>query len=217
MEITYLGHSSFRMRGKNAVVVIDPFDPKMVGIKYPSVEADIVTVSHDHGDHNNTSAVKGAKKIISGPGEYEVMGVSILGFPSFHDDKEGKERGKNTLYVYEIDGLRVAHLGDLGHVLSDEKVSQLGDIDVLMIPVGGGFTIGPKEAAAVVSEIEPYFVLPMHYQVPGLSAEISAKLSPLESFLSESGLTVEKLPKFVLRKEEITEDQSPKVIVLEKR
>lgn len=214
MEITYLGHASFKLRGKNATVVCDPFAPAMVGLKYPPVEAEIVTVSHQHQDHNQVDLVKGVKKIISGPGEYEVLGVSILGLASFHDDKKGELRGKNTIYVIEMDGLRICHLGDLGHDLSDEQVGQIGDIDILMIPVGAEFTIGPKEAVSVVSEIEPFFVIPMHYQIPGLNPQVFAKLLPIESFLGECELTVEKMTKLVIKKEDIAKDQSTKVVVL---
>lgn len=214
MDITYLGHASFRIKTKTAVVVTDPFDPKMVGLKFSGIEADIVTTSHDHRDHGAVELVSGAKKVVSGPGEYEISGVSIIGYPSFHDSKEGAERGKNTIYVYEADGLRLAHLGDLGHMLSEEMVSEIGDIDVLMIPVGGEFTIGSKAAAEVVGKIEPYFVIPMHYQQAGLNPTSFAKLEPVETFLKEAGYVTETLPKFSIKKEDILEDQNTKVIVL---
>lgn len=218
MDITYLGHSSFRIKTKLAALVTDPFDPQMVGLKYSGVEGDIVTISHEHHDHNAFDKVAGVKKVVNGPGEYEIMGVSIIGYPSFHDSKNGAERGKNTIYVYEAEGLRLAHLGDLGHVLSDELVQEIGDIDVLMIPVGGGgLTIVPKEAAEIVSKIEPFFVLPMHYQTPGLSPEAFGKIEPVETFLKESGLPTEQMPKFSIKKEDILEDQNTKVIVLEKK
>ena len=215
MEITFLGHSSFKLKGKTGSVVTDPFDPQMVGLKYAGVEGDIVTVSHEHDDHNRVSLVKGAKKVISGPGEYEILGISILGFPSFHDDRKGSVRGKNTIYVFEIDGLRLAHLGDLGHALSEELVEDLGDIDILMVPVGGEYTIGPDGAANVVSAIEPTIVIPMHFQMPGLKPETFSKLTPVDSFLKEVGLTNVNLPKLILKKEELGEDK--KVVVLEKK
>jgi len=214
MDITHLGHSAFKIRTRGATVVTDPFDPKFVGLKFPPVEADIVTVSHDHQDHNQISLVKNPRKIISGPGEYEVLGVSILGFSSFHDEKKGALRGKNTIYVFEAEGLRLAHLGDLGEALTDEEVSRLGNIDVLFVPVGGVYTIGPKEAVRVVGEIDPYFIFPMHYKAPDLNPEGFGKLFPLADFLTESGLTVENLPKFSVKKEEIIADQSAKVIVI---
>lgn len=217
MEITYLGHSSFKIKTKTAVVVTDPFDPDMVGLKFPPVDADIATVSHDHKDHNNVSKVNGARKVLTGPGEYEIMGVSILGFPSFHDAEKGEKRGKNTIYVFEAEGLRLAHLGDLGHVLDDSIIDQIGAIDVLFVPVGGEWTLNAKEATEVVGKIDPYFVIPMHYQVAGLNPETFAGLSPAESFLKESGLAVENLPKFLIKREDIGEDQSAKVVVLERK
>ncbi len=217
MEITYLGHSSFKIKTKSATVVTDPFDPKMVGLKFSGVEADIVTLSHDHPDHNASNNVNGVKKIIDGPGEYEVMGVSMIGYSTFHDAEGGATRGKNTIYVYEFEGLRLVHLGDLGHALSDDLVSELGDVDVLMIPVGGEFTIGSKEASEIISKIEPYFVIPMHYAVDGLSPDLHSKLGTLETFLKESGLPAETMPKFSLKKEDIIDDQSTKIIVLERK
>ena len=135
MDIFYLGHSSFKLKGKHGSIITDPFDSKKVGLKYSSNEADIVSISHEHEDHNAVSAIKGEPKVISGPGEYEIKGISILGFSSFHDSKNGEERGKNTIYVFEIDTVRICHLGDLGQKLSDSLIESLGDIDVLMIPV----------------------------------------------------------------------------------
>jgi len=213
MDITYLGHSSFKLKGKTASVITDPFEPKFVGLKYPSTDADIVTISHNHNDHNQSQLVKGVRMVVNGPGEYEISGVSIIGIGSFHDAKKGEERGVNTIYVFEIDGLRIAHLGDLGTDLTDEQVTNLGSIDVLMIPVGGEFTIGPKEAVKAVGEVGPFFVIPMHYKVDGLGPEFS-KLEPVETFLSECGLMVERIDKFSLKKEDILEDQSTKVILL---
>ena len=216
MDIIFLGHSSFKLKGKDASVVTDPFDPQMVGLKYSGVEGEIVTISHDHRDHNQANLVKGVKKVINGPGEYEIMGVSILGFPSFHDDKNGAERGKNTIYVFEIDELRIAHLGDLGHELAEALVGELGDIDILLLPVGGTFTIGPEIAAKVVQAIEPSIVIPMHYQTPGLNAQGFAKLTGVQEFLKALGLSVECLPKLSIKKEDITEEMQ-KVVVLEKK
>ena len=215
MDIIYLGHSSFKIKTKTATVITDPFDSKMVGLKYSGVEGEIVTVSHNHQDHNAADKVSGVKKVINGPGEYEISGVSIMGYKTFHDNKDGAEKGENTVYVIEADGLRLVHLGDIGHLLKDDLVEEIGDVDVLMIPVGGFFTIGPKEATEIISKIEPYFVLPMHYKVPGLSPALADKLLPVEDFLKESGLTTENLPKFSLKKEDILEEQNTKVMVLQ--
>lgn len=215
MDITYLGHSSFKLKGKTATLVTDPYD-KYIGFKFPTTEANIVTISHNHDDHNKVEAVTGVKKVINGPGEYEVMDVSILGFGAYHDAKKGEERGVNTIYVIEMDGLRLCHLGDLGHALSDELVENLGDIDILMIPVGGTYTIDAKEAVSVVQAIEPSIVIPMHYNVSGLSQEVFAKLTPVEDFLKEVGLTAEHMPKLSVKKEDINPEVQ-KVVVLERK
>ncbi|MBI3397122.1 MBL fold metallo-hydrolase [Candidatus Woesebacteria bacterium] len=217
MDITYLGHSSFKIKTKTATIVTDPFDPDMVGLKYLGVEGDIVTVSHDHKDHNKAELVKGVKKVISGPGEYEVMDVSIIGIPSYHDDVNGTLRGKNTIYVIEAEELTLVHLGDLGHDLSEKQLEELGDVDVLMIPVGGEYTIGSTDAVKIVQNIEPNFVIPMHYREEGLNPELFNKLAPVETFLTEVGMTHELLPKFTIKKEDITEEQNSKVIVLERK
>lgn len=216
MDITFLGHSSFKIKGKSASLVTDPFDPKMLGIKFPAVEAEIVTISHHHNDHNNVSLVEGVRKVVDGPGEYEINGISIIGIASYHDDSKGEKRGKNTIYSIEVDGLKIVHLGDLGHKLSEDMIKEIGETDVLMIPVGGEFTIGPKEAVEIVRAINPTVVIPMHYQIPGLNKEIFAKLAPVESFLSELNIKVEKLPKLVIKEGSlVAEDQ--KVVLLDKR
>lgn len=203
MEITRLGHSSFKIRGKQATVITDPFDPKMLGIKFPKVEARIVTVSHNHNDHNNTGVIEGNPFIITGPGEYEIADVFIRGIPTHHDNKYGEERGKNTIYKIEIDGVRLAHLGDLGHKLSDEQLDQLGDVDVLMIPVGGVYTIDAKKASEVVAQIEPHIVIPMHYNEDRLDREAFGKLSSVEEFFKEMGKSVNTAPKLLISKDKI--------------
>ena len=209
MDITYIGHSSFKIKTKSATVITDPFDPASTGIKFPPQEADIVTISHDHADHNYLEKISGYKKVVAGPGEYEIMGISIIGISTFHDDKEGSERGKNTIYVYEAEGLRIVHLGDLGHALSESQIEALGEVDILMIPVGGVYTIGPKEASDLVSAVEPYFVIPMHFG--------GDKLQPLEAFLKEVGQEGEKMSKFSIKKMDIEENQNTKVVVLENK
>ncbi len=217
MDITYLGHSSFKIKTKTATVLTDPFDPKMVGFKFPQVEAEIVTVSHNHADHNFVEKVTGIKKILEGPGEYEVSGVSIVGLQTFHDSDEGEKRGRNTVYVMESEGLRIAHLGDLGHMISDELIDEMGSIDILMIPVGGTYTIGPKEAVEICSKVDPYFVMPMHYRAEGINLSQFEKLEPKETFLKEIGATVEVMPKFSIKKSDIGDEQSLKIIDLERK
>lgn len=164
MDITYLGHSSFRLKGKSAVAVTDPYTNESTGLKFPKhVEADVVTVSHEHADHNEVAAVEGSPYIIHGPGEYEVKGVGVVGFPTFHDADKGATRGKNTIYRFEIDGISIVHLGDLGHLLSSAEVDALDGVNVLLIPVSGGTTIDSSQAVAVIRDIEPQYVVPMHY------------------------------------------------------
>lgn len=216
MEITFLGHSAFKIKGKTTSLVADPFDPNMVGLKFPKVDADIVTVSHHHNDHDNVASVGAVKKIVDGPGEYEIGGISIIGIASYHDASKGADRGANTIYSIEVEGLRVVHLGDLGHTLEETKIKEIGQTDILMIPVGGEFTIGPSQAVEVVHAINPTIILPMHYHVPGLKEENFSKLAPVDTFLSEIGIKVEKLPKLVVKEGSLTaEDQ--KVVLLEKR
>ena len=215
MDITYLGHSSFRLKGKTATLITDPFDPQMVGLSYPKVEADIVTVSHEHADHNKVELVKNVSKVISGPGEYEIKGVSIIGIASFHDNKKGAIRGGNTIYIIEMDKLRLVHLGDLGHKLSDDIFSDFGEIDVLIVPVGGEYTITSSDAVEVVQDIEPEIVIPMHYKLPGMDEKTFGKLSGVDEFINQVGLAVEKSDKLSLKKENLFGDQ--KVVVLERK
>ncbi len=215
MEISYLGHASFRLKGKSCVVVTDPFDPDQVGIKYLGVSADLVTISHDHSDHNRADLVDSSPYIIKGPGEYEVKGVTVLGYPTFHDDEKGEERGKNTVYVYEMDELRLVHLGDLGHKLDDKLVEEIGDIDILFIPVGGFYTIDPRVAVEVVQSVEPHVVIPMHYNTPVLNQEVFGKLSGVDEFVKLLAVPAERLQKYSVKKPEIAEEQ--KAVILEVR
>jgi L-ascorbate metabolism protein UlaG (beta-lactamase superfamily) len=215
MEIVYLGHSSFKLSGKNTKLITDPFDSSMVGIKYPKVEADIVTISHHHNDHDKSEQVSEVKKIVDGPGEYEIGGVSIIGISSFHDDKKGAERGKNTIYLIEMDGLKILHLGDLGHLLTDKEKSEIGNIDVMFVPVGGEYTIDAKTAFEIVKSISPKVVIPMHYKLDGAKeGGTSSKLSAVDEFLTISGLAVEKMPKLSIKPDTFPADEI-KVVVLD--
>lgn len=215
MEITYLGHSSFKLRGKSAVLVTDPFDPDFVGLKYPKTQADIVTISHPHKDHNFSEIIEGGPFIISSAGEYEIKEISVFGFSSFHDAKSGEERGKNVIYLIEMEGLKICHLGDLGSSLSSEIIEEIGVADILMLPVGGKVTIGSAEAAELIRQIEPSLVLPMHYKTSGLKESFD-DLAPVEEFLSKMGVeTPEKTDKLVVSKDKLPEEM--KIILLERR
>ncbi len=211
MEIHYLGHSCFRIKGKEVTIITDPYSPE-IGLKLPKkLEADIVTTSHGHLDHAYAQAVRGNYFKVGGPGEYEVRGVFITGIPSFHDKKQGTERGKNTIYVMEIEDFRICHLGDLGHLLSDEEVEAIGDIDILLIPVGGQFTIGAKEAAEVVSALQPRIIIPMHYR----SEKVNLELEDVGNFCKEmgAGAKCEAQDKLVLKKTSLPEDTEELVIL----
>lgn len=182
MEISWLGHSCFRLRGREAAVVVDPC-AKSTGYSIGKPTANIVTVSHDHSGHNNVAAVAGSPRVVEGPGEFEIAGVLITGIRTYHDQDEGATLGKNIAYVLELEGLRICHLGDLGHVPSPEQVEAMSGVDILLTPVGGGSTIGATAAAETVSLLEPKLVIPMHYQTPASKAE----LDPLDRFLKEIG------------------------------
>ena len=194
MDINWLGHSCFRIRGKQAALVTDPYPPDL-GYSLGKLTADIVTISHQHPSHCYVQGVGGEPRLVKGPGEYEIRGVVIIGIPTFHDGEGGKTRGKNTVYVMEVDGLTVCHLGDLGHALSAEQVEGIGDVHVLLLPVGGVSTIDAPMAAGVIRQIEPKVVIPMHYKTPALSRE----LGTVEAFLKEMGIErIESQPKLTL-------------------
>lgn len=178
-----MGHSCFRIKGNQAVIITDPFPPDL-GYSLGKQTADIVTVSHQHPSHSYTEGIGGEPKIISGPGEYEISGVLIIGIATFHDSVRGQTRGKNTVYLIEIDGITICHLGDLGHVLTSEQVEEIGDIDVLLLPVGGVSTINAAMAAEVIRQLEPKVVIPMHYKTPSLKRE----LDPVDDFFKEMGV-----------------------------
>ena len=171
MEITWYGQSCFRLRSRGLSVVTDPYGPS-TGLRLPRLTATIVTVSHEHEDHNNVDAVRGSPFVINGPGEYEIEGIFVIGVSTWHDDKGGRDLGRNTAYLIEFEDLTICHLGDLGHVLTQEQVEQLSNIDVLLVPVGGRSTLTGTRAAEVVGLLEPRIVVPMHYKVAGLKAQI---------------------------------------------
>lgn len=207
IEISYLGHACFRIAGKETSIVTDPYDEVMVGLKLPKVEADVVTVSHHHKDHDNTQKIKGDFLCFDTPGEYETKNAEIIGIDSYHDKSQGSERGKNTIFVFLLENVRICHLGDLGCSLSSEQLEIINGVDVLMVPVGGVFTIDSKEAAKVVSEIAPKLVIPMHYQTPKMK-----DLEPLENFLNEIGKEPKRLDSLKIKGKELGEDLE--VIVL---
>lgn len=178
MKITYIGHSSFLLESSGGTrILTDPFD-NTTGYKVFREKVNVVTISHHHFDHDYTSELT-CENIIDKTGCFNFKDTSILGIPSYHDKAKGAKRGKNIIFIIELDGYRVCHLGDLGHLLSDEQLSKLKNIDVLFIPVGGNFTIDGKEAAKVAKSINPHLIIPMHYKTELLSFQLDG----LETFL----------------------------------
>ncbi|MFA5310032.1 MAG: MBL fold metallo-hydrolase [Dehalococcoidales bacterium] len=196
MDITWLGHSCFRIRGSQAVIVTDPFPPD-TGYTLGKITADIVTVSHPHPSHSFQEGINGEHRLVKGPGEYEMNGVLMLGLTTYHDSIKGQAKGKNTIYLMEVDTVAICHLGDIGHVISDAQVEELGNVDILMVPVGGVSTINASMAAETVRKLEPKIVLPMHYKTDKTTRE----LEPLENFLKEMGVSqAEPKPKLTVSK-----------------
>jgi len=186
MEITWYGHSCFRLTERNfATVVTDPFDNKTTGYGPLKLKAEIVTVSHDAPGHNNSDAVKGFSHVLTGAGEFEIGGVFITAIQTEGAGKKSKDKIRNTLYVFDYDGITVAHLGDLQSVPTQGEVEALGTVNVALLPVGGGSSLNAAKAAEVVSLLEPNLVIPMHYSTPATKLSLDS----LNKFLKEMGLS----------------------------
>jgi L-ascorbate metabolism protein UlaG (beta-lactamase superfamily) len=214
MDIKYIGHSSFQIKGKSGTVVTDPFDSKMVGLKYPSLEADIITVSHEHPDHNVSNIIGGNPLLLNIPGEYEKQGIRVTGYLSYHDNSQGKERGKNTLFKIEMEDISVLHCGDLGHLLGEELIEEIDTVDILLIPVGGFYTINADDAVKVISKLEPSLVIPMHYNHDKLDQKTFGQMTPLSDFLTKMGaFESEPVKKLSVKKADLIE--GTKVVVME--
>lgn len=213
MYLSYLGHSCFKLQDKvgtdGVVVITDPFDPAFVGLKMPSLEADIVTISHDHKDHNNVKAIRKEPFVISAAGEYEAHDVFVEGVDSFHDQKEGAERGGNIIYRIEIDDITVTHLGDLATTLNTKQLERLEGTDILLVPIGGHYTLDAKLAVEVINQIEPRIVIPMHYKSEGSKMDIDG----LEKFIKESGLKPTYEEKLKISKRELPAEDTELVIL----
>ena len=182
MEIYWLGHSCFQLRGKNVTLITDPFSPQL-GHSLGKISAPIVTISHNHPGHNYAVGVGGNPRVVRGPGEYEISDVLITGVASYHDDKHGQNLGRNTIYIIHMDELVICHLGDLGHILQEEQLEEVADADLLLVPIGGQHTINATQAAEVISQVEPHIVIPMHY-----SPTIGDAANPLDKFCREMGI-----------------------------
>lgn len=200
MKITWLGHSTFKIEGEK-MIVIDPHDPSF-GALPDGLTADIVTVSHGHHDHNYIAGVEGSPEVIDKAGNYDFDNIKIKGLPTFHDGVQGQERGNNIVFIYEIEGLKLAHLGDLGHIFTAEQLNLIGPIDILMIPVGGVYTIDADQAIEIVGQIKPKIVLPMHYKTGNLPASI--QIAPVDGFIQKLGWKVDKVRELEINQSNIS-------------
>lgn len=210
MKIKWLGHACFLLTSEDGIrVVTDPFD-ETVGYKVEELEADIVSTSHDHFDHNNIGIIKGDAKHVKGSGRINIHGIEITGVAAFHDECEGAKRGRNNVFKFRVDGINVCHLGDLGHILSHDQLAEVGDVDVLLVPVGGTFTIDYNGAVEMINLIKPSITIPMHYKTPHLKFDIDG----VDKFLSAVGGGEHvKKQEIEILKDEI--DRYPKVMVLD--
>jgi L-ascorbate metabolism protein UlaG (beta-lactamase superfamily) len=189
MEISWLGHACFQLRGKNVVLMTDPFPSQSApmqheGSRQGKASVSIITVSHNHTMHSFVEKVGGNPRVLRGPGEYEISDVLITGVASFHDDQRGQVHGRNTIYIIHMDDLVICHLGDLGHTLHENQLEEVADADILFVPIGGGNSLNPTQAAEVISQVEPRIVIPMHYPVES-GGEISSELT---KFCREMGV-----------------------------
>lgn len=230
MQIVWKGQACFHITAskgnkEQVKILIDPFEDSL-GLKLSPQEADIVLVTHAHFDHNNVKAAKPARNashsdagggtpfLIDSQGEYETKGVFVQGIKTFHDDTQGKERGLNTVYTIAVEGITLCHMGDLGQKeLTPEQVEQIGQVHVLLIPVGGTYTITGKEAGKIISQIEPAMVIPMHYALP----KVKAKLAPVSEFLQAMGKKdLEPQAKLTIKEKDVAGEQKEAEIVVMK-
>jgi L-ascorbate metabolism protein UlaG (beta-lactamase superfamily) len=209
MEITWYGRACFRLKGRDATVITDPCPPS-TGFVAGKHDVELLTISHDHPDHGYTRSIT-AGLTLTRPGEYEFSDLLITGIRTYHDGEGGQSRGENMVFAVEIDGVHVCHLGDLGHLLTDEQLTELGPVDVLLVPVGGETTLTPSEAAEVVAQIGPKIVIPMHYGVDGASKDLGGP----EKFLHEMAVEPIRQPKAQVTASSLPEETQ--VVVLEPR
>jgi L-ascorbate metabolism protein UlaG (beta-lactamase superfamily) len=211
MKVKWFGHASFLITAVDGTrIIIDPYAPG-AGIDYGKINeaADIVIISHQHGDHNNAAAIKGAPEIVTGAGSHITKGIEFKGIESYHDASGGRERGPNTIFCFTVDGIKLCHLGDLGHRLSSQQAAEIGDIDILFIPVGGFFTIDAKEAGQVCNQLKPRIIIPMHYK----TTKCAYPISGVEDFLSGKA----KINRVASSEVEFEKDklpEAPEIIVL---
>jgi len=213
MNISWYGQSCFKLQSKEVVLITDPFDKK-TGLKPPFGAADIVTVSHDHSDHNNFQTLKNNPFLVDSAGEYEIKKVTVRGVESYHDNMNGKERGSNVIYVIEMEDITICHLGDLGqNSLQDKQLEKIGPIDILLIPIGGVSTIDWKESNNIISQIEPRIIIPMHYKIPEVAGDL-LKLDDINNFAKEHRISPnDAIDKFNIRKKDLPQEKAQVTIM----
>jgi L-ascorbate metabolism protein UlaG (beta-lactamase superfamily) len=210
MEITWYGRACFRLKGREATVITDPCPPS-TGFVAGKHDVDLLTLSHADADHTYTRSITAGLTLMR-PGEYEFHDLLVNGIRTYHDAVGGQERGENVVFSFEVDGVHIAHLGDLGHLLSEEQLTELGPIDVLLVPAGGVYTVTPAEAAEVVAQLSPKIVIPMHYAVDGGSTDLQGP----EKFLQEMAVEEPiRQPKAVVTASSLPEETQ--VILLDPR
>ncbi len=211
MEIVWLGHSCFRIRAREATVITDPCPPS-TGYATDKPTADIITLSHAHDDHTYVKAVAGKPTVIDSAGEYEISGAFLTAIPTYHDEERGGERGQNLVFVIEMEGIKICHLGDLGHAPTADQAEDMTGADVLMIPVGGDSTIDGAKAAEIVPMLDARIIIPMHYKTP----VAKGKLEPADRFLKELQATaVQTQPKLSISYNTVPSDTQ--VVLLDYR
>ncbi len=215
MKIKWYGHAAFLITSDQGIkIILDPYEPGAFGgqLSYGKIpdQADVVLVSHDHADHNDTKSLPGSPQVVKGSGSKTVKGIIVKGVATYHDPSKGSERGANTIYNLQVDGIQVCHLGDLGHGLSEKEVKEIGPVDILLLPVGGFFTIDAKEASRIVDQIKPKVVIPMHFKTEKCGFPIAS----VDDFLKgKSGIKRTNTSEVTFQKE--TLPQKMEIIVLE--
>jgi L-ascorbate metabolism protein UlaG (beta-lactamase superfamily) len=214
MKVKWYGHAAFLITTDQGIKIItDPYEPGAFGggIAYGPIpdQADIVLVSHDHADHNYVQGIKGKPQVVKGTGSHKVKNLEFKGIAAYHDGRKGSERGQNTIFCFSVDGVNVCHLGDLGHVLSDAETKQIGPVDLLLMPVGGVYTIDPAQATQTAQKLSPKIVIPMHYKTP----HCGFPLAQVEDFTSgKAGVKTARGDEVEIKKEKLP--QIPEIIVL---
>ncbi|HVR89431.1 MAG TPA: MBL fold metallo-hydrolase [Candidatus Limnocylindria bacterium] len=211
MDLTWLGHACFRLRGREGVVLTDPPDPRS-GSAIPKTAADLVTISHDDPRHASLRSVGGEPVVLRGPGEYEVREILVTGIGTFRDDEKGAKRGRNTVFAIRLDDLVICHLGGLGHTFPADDLERLGDVDVVLVPIGGGdVDLSAPRAAEIIHQLEPKVVVPMSYD-----PDATKKDSPFDRLLHELGVQdITAVPKLSLSRSSLPDNVQ--VVALDSR